>query len=117
MRKRGKGEERERGRGRGEEEGRGKGGTGPVRGRGNFLHETEGERRPCASWEKELCVQLQPSVLILLMQIYHASEEYGIEDIRTSGGYFHLGKVFHELSRDDIAESMFDMVCHSYFSP
>jgi len=45
------------------------------------------------------------------MQIYHASEEYGIEDIRTSGGYFHLGKVFHELSRDDVAESMFDRVC------
>jgi len=43
-------------------------------------------------------------------QIYHASEAYGIEDIRTSGGYFHLGKVFHELSRDDIAESMFDRV-------
>ena len=44
------------------------------------------------------------------VQIYHASEEYGIEDIRTSGGYFHLGKVFHELSRDDVAESMFDRV-------
>jgi len=47
------------------------------------------------------------------MQIYHASEEYGIEDIRTSGGYFHLGQVFHELSRDDVAESMFDRVCQT----
>ena len=45
------------------------------------------------------------------MQIYHASEEYGIEDIRTSGGYFQLGKVFHELSKDDVAEAMFDRVC------
>jgi len=45
------------------------------------------------------------------VQIYHASEEYGIEDIRTSGGYFLLGKVFHELSKDDVAEAMFDRVC------
>jgi len=37
---------------------------------------------------------------------------YGIDDIRTAVGYFHLGKVFHELNRDDIAEPMFDMVIH-----
>ena len=43
-------------------------------------------------------------------QIYHASEAYGIDDIRTSGGYFHMGKVWHELNRVDVAESMFDMV-------
>jgi len=45
-----------------------------------------------------------------MLQIYHASEVYGLDDIRTSGGYFHLGKVFHELSRDDVAEAMFDRV-------
>jgi len=53
-------------------------------------------------------------LLVRCMQIYHASEVYGLEDIRTSGGYFHLGKVFHELSRDDVAEAMFDMVSHSH---
>jgi len=51
--------------------------------------------------------------MLLLWQIYHASEAYGIDDIRTSVGYFHLGKVFHELNRDDIAEAMFDMVIYS----
>jgi len=46
----------------------------------------------------------------ILLQIYHASETFGIDDIRSAVGYFHLGKVFHELNRDDIAEAMFDMV-------
>ena len=43
-------------------------------------------------------------------QIYCASEAFGHNDIRVSGGYFELAKVFNELDETVIAESLFDRV-------
>jgi len=49
--------------------------------------------------------------------IYHASEEYGPDDIRTSGGYFHMANVFFRQGKRDIADSLYRQVteiwhCH-----
>jgi hypothetical protein len=45
-----------------------------------------------------------------LLQIYYASEAFGHIDIRTSGGYFQLAKVFNELNESVVADSLFDKV-------
>lgn len=42
--------------------------------------------------------------------IYHASEEFGTNDIRTSGGYFHMANVFFRQNRMDIADSLYEEV-------
>ncbi|XP_033103912.1 zinc finger MYND domain-containing protein 12-like [Anneissia japonica] len=42
--------------------------------------------------------------------IYHASEEFGTDDIQTSGGYFHMANVFFRQNRMDIADSLYTRV-------
>ncbi|XP_046558779.1 zinc finger MYND domain-containing protein 12-like [Haliotis rubra] len=42
--------------------------------------------------------------------IYHASEEFGTEDIRTSGGYFHMANVFFRQGKMDIADTLYRQV-------
>jgi len=42
-----------------------------------------------------------------LMQIYYASEEYGVADVRTSGGYFHMAEVFHQQHNTTVAQSLY----------
>jgi len=46
----------------------------------------------------------------LCFQIYHASEEFGTDDIRTSGGYFHMANVFFRQGRMEIADSLYRQV-------
>ncbi|XP_025081021.1 zinc finger MYND domain-containing protein 12-like [Pomacea canaliculata] len=49
--------------------------------------------------------------------IYNASEEYGTDDIRTSGGYFHMANVFFRQGKRDIADSLYNQVTdiwHTY---
>lgn len=47
--------------------------------------------------------------------IYHASEQYGTEDIHTSGGYFHMANVFFRQNRMEIANSLYSQVTHIWF--
>lgn len=42
--------------------------------------------------------------------IYHASEEFGTDDIGTSGGYFHMANVFFRQNRMDVADSLYSRV-------
>lgn len=42
--------------------------------------------------------------------IYHASEEFGTDDIRTAGGYFHMGNVFFRQGKMDVADSLYTQV-------
>ncbi|ELT99877.1 hypothetical protein CAPTEDRAFT_225144 [Capitella teleta] len=42
--------------------------------------------------------------------IYHASEEFGTEDIRTSGGYFHMANAFFRQNKMDTADSLYEEV-------
>jgi len=42
--------------------------------------------------------------------IYHASEEYGPDEIRTSGGYFHMANVFFRQGKRDVADSLYRQV-------
>jgi len=45
-----------------------------------------------------------------LSQIYYASEEFGTDDIRTSGGYFHMAEVFQQQDNTTIARSLYRQV-------
>lgn len=42
--------------------------------------------------------------------IYHASEEFGTDDIKTAGGYFHMGNVFFRQGLMDVADSLYRQV-------
>ncbi|XP_059167425.1 zinc finger MYND domain-containing protein 12-like [Physella acuta] len=42
--------------------------------------------------------------------IYHSSEEFGTDHIRTSGGYFHMANVFFRQGKMDVADSMYRQV-------
>jgi len=44
------------------------------------------------------------------VQIYYASEEFGVDDIRTSGGYFHMAQVFDLQANVLVARSLYDQV-------
>lgn len=64
-------------------------------------------------FESVSVLQISISILFKLDncdQIYCASEAFGHGDIRTSGGYFQLAKVFNELNENVIADSLFDKV-------
>ena len=50
------------------------------------------------------------NILLFISQIYHASEEFGTHDIRTSGGYFHMGNVFFRQGRMDVADTLYRQV-------
>ncbi|XP_019663664.1 zinc finger MYND domain-containing protein 12 [Ailuropoda melanoleuca] len=46
----------------------------------------------------------------LANDIYFASCAFGTEDIRTSGGYFHLAKIFYGLKKLDLADTLYTKV-------
>uniref|UniRef100_A0A667GJG5 Zinc finger MYND-type containing 12 n=1 Tax=Lynx canadensis TaxID=61383 RepID=A0A667GJG5_LYNCA len=45
-----------------------------------------------------------------LLLIYFASCAFGTEDIRTSGGYFHLANIFYGLKKLDVADTLYTKV-------
>nr|XP_020026609.1 zinc finger MYND domain-containing protein 12 isoform X2 [Castor canadensis] len=46
----------------------------------------------------------------LANDIYFASCAFGTEDIRTSGGYFHLANIFYDLNKLDLADTLYTKV-------
>ncbi|OBS78812.1 hypothetical protein A6R68_18802 [Neotoma lepida] len=55
----------------------------------------------------------------LANDIYFASCAFGTEDIRTSGGYFHLASVFHGLKNMELADTLYTKVSeiwHTYLN-
>ncbi|XP_006886665.1 PREDICTED: zinc finger MYND domain-containing protein 12 [Elephantulus edwardii] len=46
----------------------------------------------------------------LANDIYFASCAFGVEDIRTSGGYFHLANIFHTLNKLEQADTLYTKV-------
>lgn len=52
----------------------------------------------------------------LANDIYHASEEFGTHDIRTSGGYYHMGNVFFRQGRMDVADSLYRQVTDIWYT-
>ncbi|XP_052082447.1 zinc finger MYND domain-containing protein 12-like [Mytilus californianus] len=48
--------------------------------------------------------------------IYHASENFGTDDIRTSGGYFHMANVFFRQGRMEIADSLYRQVSTIWYN-
>nr|XP_012290140.1 zinc finger MYND domain-containing protein 12 isoform X1 [Aotus nancymaae] len=46
----------------------------------------------------------------LANDIYFASCAFGTEDIRTSGGYFHLANIFYDLKKLDLADTLYTKV-------
>lgn len=48
--------------------------------------------------------------------IYHSSEEFGTNDIRTSGGYFHMANVFFRQGRMEIADSLYSQVTDIWYN-
>uniref|UniRef100_A0ABI8ABD3 Zinc finger MYND-type containing 12 n=1 Tax=Felis catus TaxID=9685 RepID=A0ABI8ABD3_FELCA len=46
----------------------------------------------------------------LANDIYFASCAFGTEDIRTSGGYFHLANIFYGLKKLDVADTLYTKV-------
>ncbi|XP_064611450.1 zinc finger MYND domain-containing protein 12-like [Liolophura sinensis] len=47
--------------------------------------------------------------------IYHASDEFGTDDIRTAGGYFHMANVFFRQGKMDIADSLYRQVTQIWY--
>jgi len=47
---------------------------------------------------------------VVLTQIYYASEEFGVHDTRTSGGYFHMAEVFQQQGNVTVAQSLYQQV-------
>lgn len=47
--------------------------------------------------------------------IYHSSRVHGTDDIRTSGGYFHMANVFYRQSKLDIAFSLYNQVTDIWY--
>ena len=56
---------------------------------------------------------MQDSVRIVVAQIYYASEEFGVHDICTSGGYFHMAEVFLQQGNVTVAQSLYHQVSFS----
>ncbi|XP_036035660.1 zinc finger MYND domain-containing protein 12 isoform X1 [Onychomys torridus] len=55
----------------------------------------------------------------LANDIYFASCAFGTEDIRTSGGYFHLANIFHGLNKVELADTLYTKVSeiwHTYLN-
>lgn len=52
----------------------------------------------------------------LANDIFYASEEFGTHDIRTSGGYFHMGNVFFRQGKMDIADTLYRQVTDIWYS-
>ncbi|KAI0223074.1 Zinc finger MYND domain-containing protein 12 [Lamellibrachia satsuma] len=48
--------------------------------------------------------------------IYHASEAFGTDDIRTSGGYFHMANVFFRLNKMKTADSLYKKVTAIWYT-
>nr|XP_003415378.1 zinc finger MYND domain-containing protein 12 isoform X1 [Loxodonta africana] len=51
----------------------------------------------------------------LANDIYFASTAFGTEDIRTSGGYFHLANIFHKLNKLDLADTLYTKVTEIWY--
>ncbi|XP_060235674.1 zinc finger MYND domain-containing protein 12 isoform X2 [Meriones unguiculatus] len=52
-------------------------------------------------------------------QIYFASCAFGTEDIRTSGGYFHLANIFHGLEKLELSDTLYtkaSQIWHTYLN-
>jgi len=52
----------------------------------------------------------------LAEDIYHASCAFGTDDIRTSGGYFHMANIFHKQNKLDVAFSLFTKLIGIWFN-
>lgn len=60
--------------------------------------------------------EYEDSLRQLADDIYHASEEFGTDDIRTSGGYFHMANVFFRQGRMEIADSLYRQVSNIWYN-
>ncbi|XP_038062020.1 zinc finger MYND domain-containing protein 12-like [Patiria miniata] len=58
----------------------------------------------------------EESLRHLADDIFHASQEFGTDDIRTSGGYFHMANVFFRQNRMDVADSLYTRVTSIWHS-
>lgn len=54
--------------------------------------------------------EFQDALTCFADDIYHASEEFGTDDIRTAGGYFHMANVFFRQGKMDVADSLYRQV-------
>uniref|UniRef100_A0ABI8ABM7 Zinc finger MYND-type containing 12 n=1 Tax=Felis catus TaxID=9685 RepID=A0ABI8ABM7_FELCA len=65
-------------------------------------------------WEADLCGLHDRTLLLFgfcwICRIYFASCAFGTEDIRTSGGYFHLANIFYGLKKLDVADTLYTKV-------
>ncbi|KAM4872214.1 zinc finger MYND domain-containing protein 12 isoform 3-T3 [Thomomys bottae] len=52
----------------------------------------------------------------LANDIYYASCAFGTEDIRTSGGYFHLANIFYGLEKMDVADTLYTRVSEIWYN-
>lgn len=48
--------------------------------------------------------------------IYHSSLDAGTDDIRTSGGYFHMANIFYQAGKTDVADSLFKRVTDIWYN-
>ncbi|BFZ22880.1 hypothetical protein BsWGS_25919 [Bradybaena similaris] len=65
-----------------------------------------------------LCVakgDFQEALVNFADDIYNSSHEFGTDDIRTAGGYFHMANVFFRQGKRDIADSMYKQVINIWY--
>ncbi|XP_029434507.1 zinc finger MYND domain-containing protein 12 isoform X2 [Rhinatrema bivittatum] len=58
----------------------------------------------------------QESLYHLANDIYHSSEAFGTDDLRTTGGYFQMANVFFRLNKRDIADSLYTEVIDIWYN-
>ncbi|XP_013404320.1 zinc finger MYND domain-containing protein 12 [Lingula anatina] len=59
--------------------------------------------------------EYEESLRQLADDIFHASMEFSPDDIRTSGGYFHMANVFFRQNRMEVADSLYARVTDSWY--
>ncbi|XP_063143813.1 zinc finger MYND domain-containing protein 12 isoform X9 [Rattus norvegicus] len=52
----------------------------------------------------------------LANDIYFASCAFGTEDVRTSGGYFHLANIFYSLKKMELADTLYTKVSEIWYT-
>ena len=49
------------------------------------------------------------------MKVYYASEEYGLDNVNVSGGYYLMANIFFKIGKSQVADSLYRQVCVIFF--
>ena len=74
------------------------------------MHITVSDEDYSESWYFCSAGEYTEALRQLADDVYHSSLAFGTDDIRTSGGYFHMANIFHKQDQMDTANSLYEKV-------